>query len=200
MAILSLLLHLIWWVAKLCFLFLPSLHPALRLGRWYRVANHCVLPGGSWHLRFGPALALNFMSLCSGRCVLWESRRLMMFSCLKALVCCRGGKQCCFPSAPGNPSRGSSRLRLWKKRGDAVTKFAVSPLSAGAWWSSWSVWLAHPSSQPLHLQGVSGNHPKHPVFLQPGPALAGLGFLKPRVSNTVSINQGGMAPGAQIMA
>lgn len=41
---------------------------------------------------------------------------------------------------------------------------------------------------------------KHLVFLQPGPALVVLGFLKPCIRDTVSINQGGMAPGIQILA
>jgi len=41
------------------------------------------------------------------------------------------------------------------------------------------------------LAGGVWKPPKQLVFLQPGPPLSGLGFLKPCVSDTVSINQGG---------
>lgn len=110
------------------------------------------------------------------------------FPCLRVPICCRGGEQCCFYSAGGNPSRRSSRLQLQQRWGDAVTELAVSPLSAGAWWHSQPVWLAWCSSQPMHWQGVSGNHSSISCSCNQGQALVVLGFLKPCSRDTVSIN------------
>lgn len=158
------------------------------------MANHHILPSSSWYLHFGSALTINCMSPCSEEMHSMGKKEVEDMEYFHAWE---------HPFAAGVGSNAASPVQE-KTLPVSAPGYSFDEVEGVLWPNyEWAHRAQMPDSDPgqhdflvffpdTALTGGVRKPSKHLKFHQPGPVLAGLGFLKPCVSDTVSINQSGI--------